>query len=60
MGKIWVQPLRGCTESVPPGWNRVKVSKNLGATTVVPVNTVVTSLGRYIKLSYQRLERDVI
>ena len=28
----------------PPGWNRVKVSENLGATAVVPVASVDTSL----------------
>ena len=28
----------------PPGWNRVKVSKNLGATAAVPVAPVDTSL----------------
>ena len=28
----------------PPGWNRVKVSENLGATAVVPVAPVDTSL----------------
>ena len=31
-------------ESAPPGWNRVKVSENLGATPVAPVAPVVTSL----------------
>ena len=29
---------------LPHGWNKVKVSKNLGATLVVPVAPVVTSL----------------
>ena len=28
----------------PPGWNRVKVSENLGATPVAPVAPVDTSL----------------
>ena len=28
----------------PPGWNRVKVSENLGATVVAPVAHVDTSL----------------
>jgi hypothetical protein len=28
----------------PPGWNRVKVSENLGATAVAPVAPAVTSL----------------
>ena len=31
-------------ESAPPGWNRVKVSENLGATAVAPVAPVITSL----------------
>ena len=31
-------------ESAPPGWNRVKVSENLGATVVAPVAPAVTSL----------------
>ena len=35
----------GCwAESVPPGWNRIKVSENLGATAVVLVAPLVTSL----------------
>ena len=32
----------------PPGWNRVKVSENLGATAVAPVAPVDTSLRRPI------------
>ena len=39
---VW--PLRCWAESAPLGWNRVKVSENLGATTVVPVAPAVTSL----------------
>ena len=31
-------------ESAPPGWNRVKVSENLDATSVAPVAPVDTSL----------------
>ena len=35
----------GCwAESVPPGCNRIKVSANLGATAVVPVTPLITSL----------------
>ena len=30
--------------SAPPGWNRVKVSENLGATANAPVAPAVTSL----------------
>ena len=32
----------------PPGWNRVKVSENLGATAVAPVAPVDTSLSTKI------------
>ena len=35
--KFLVRPLRLWAESATPGWNRVKVSENLGATAVVPV-----------------------
>ena len=35
---------RWWAESAPPGWNRVKVSENLGATAVAPVAPVDTSL----------------
>ena len=35
----------GCwAESVPPGWNRIKVSENIGATAHVPVAPLVTFL----------------
>ena len=34
----------GGAESAPLGWNRVKVSENLGATAVAPVAPAVTSL----------------
>ena len=36
--------MRWWAESAPPGWDRVKVSENLGATAVAPVAPVVTSL----------------
>ena len=39
-----MQPRQWWAESVPPGWNRVKVSENLGATPVAPVAHVDTSL----------------
>ena len=39
-----MRPLRWWAESAPPGWDRVKVSKNLGATAVAPVAPVDTSL----------------
>ena len=44
MGKIQVRPLRWWAESAPPGWDRVKVSENLGATAVAPVAPADTSL----------------
>ena len=43
-GKIQVLPLQWWAESAPPGCNRVKVSQNLGATSVAPVAPVDTSL----------------
>ena len=36
-------------ESAPPGWDRVKVSENLGATSVAPVTPVDTSLHSMVK-----------
>ena len=41
-------PLQWWAESAPPGCNRVKVSQNLGATSVAPVAPVVTSLDKYL------------
>ena len=41
-GNFLVRPLR--FSAPPPGWNRVKVSENLGATAVAPVAPAVTSL----------------
>ena len=35
-------------ESAPPGWNRVKVSENLGATPVALVAPVDTSRARIV------------
>ena len=34
-----MQPLRWRAESVPPGGDRVKVSENLGATAIAPLDT---------------------
>ena len=48
MGKFLVQPLRCWAESVPPGWNRVKVPENFGVTVVAPFAPAVTSLTRYV------------
>ena len=42
-GNFWCY-LCDCGQICPPGWNRVKVSRNLGATAVVPVAPVDTSL----------------
>ena len=44
--KYLVRLLRWWAESapVPPGWNRVKVSENLGAKAVIPVVSADTSL----------------
>ena len=39
-----MRPLRWWAESAPPGGDRVKVSENLGATSVAPVAPVDTSL----------------
>ena len=39
-----MRPLRWWAESGPPGGDSVKVSENLGATSVAPVAPVVTSL----------------
>ena len=50
MGKFWVQPLGFWAEYAPPplpGWNRVKVSENLGATVVVPVTTAECSMALF-------------
>ena len=44
MGIIYVRPLGWWAESIPPGWDRVKVSENLGATRVAPVAPADTSL----------------
>ena len=43
-----MRPLRWWAESAPLGWDRVKVSENLGATAVAPIALVVTSLGMVI------------
>ena len=45
-----MRPLRWWAKSAPPGGDRVKVSENLGATSVAPVAPVDTSL-HYIQPS---------
>ena len=44
MGKCQLRLLRWWAESAPLGWDRVKLSENLGATSVAPVAPVITSL----------------
>ena len=44
MGKFFGATSAMLGRICPPGWNRVKVSENLGATTVVLVAHAVTSL----------------
>ena len=39
-----MQPCQWWAEFASPGWKRVKVSENLGATAVTPVAPVDTSL----------------
>ena len=58
MGKIQVRPLQWWAESAPPGWDRVKVSENLGATAVAPVAPADTSLGYVV--SYQRVSQKLV
>ena len=43
-GNFWCDLCDVGAESVPPGWNRVKVTENLDATDVVPDAPVDTSL----------------
>ena len=47
-----MRPRQWWAESAPPGWNRVKVSENLGATSVAPVAPVNTSLNYILLLVY--------
>ena len=42
--KLWGASSKGWAESAPLGWNRVKVSEKLGATSVAPVAPADTSL----------------
>ena len=44
MENFLLRPLQWWAESAPLGWDRVKVSENLGATLVAPVAPVDTSL----------------
>ena len=39
-----MRPLQWWAESAPPGGDRVKVSENLGATSIAPIAPVDTSL----------------
>ena len=56
-GKFLVQPLQWLAESAPLGWDRVKVSDNLGATVVamvapVDISLVCTLLPKKLSLKY--------
>ena len=42
-GNFWYNLCNVGAESAPSGWNRVKVSRNLGATADAPVAPAVTS-----------------
>ena len=44
----------------PPGWNRVKVSENLGATGVAPVAPAVTSLILRRPQNFENLHRKFV
>ena len=48
-----MRPLRWWAESAPPGGNRVKVSENLGATSVAPVAPVDTSLNCIAEILFE-------
>ena len=50
-----MRPLQWWVESAPPGGDRVKVSENLGATSVAPVAPVDTSLKYFIDCSLNEL-----
>ena len=57
MGKILVRALQWWAESTPPGWDRVKVFENLGATAVASVAPADTSLD--LKRVLSNLEGEV-
>ena len=44
MGNILVQPLQCWCRICPPGWNKVKLFENVGATAAATVAPAVTSL----------------
>ena len=57
-----MRPLRWWAQSAPPpGGDRVKVSENLGATSVTPVAPVDTSLPKFSSLSQAEMvyETDI-
>ena len=54
--KIKVRPRQWWAESASLGWNRVKVSENLGATAVTPVAPVDTSLQQLQGISDQSVK----
>ena len=62
-GKFQVRPHQWWAESAPPGWNRVRVSENLGATAVAPVAPVdtlpVIDMGQRAKFSTENSSLDL-
>ena len=54
-GEFWCDLCDVGAESVPPGWNRVKVSENLGATTVASVAPAVMNA-----LSFFLQEKELV
>ena len=54
-----MRPLRWFAESAPLGEDRVKVSENLGATSVAPVAPVDTSLIQNIKAGLSQEKNPV-
>ena len=44
----------------PPGWNRVKVSENLGTTAVIPVATVDAFLNYTMYFTFNNLQRSIL
>ena len=51
MGIFLVQPLQWWARISPPGWNRVKVSENVGAPAVAPVAHAVMSLNMTLQIT---------
>ena len=45
-----MRPLQCWAEFAHPGWNRVKVSENLGATVIAAVAPAITSLNDFMAI----------